>query len=395
MFPLSIIRDPDIGRSTPQFIRSRGFICETHDVVTQDGYILTLFRIVNPRFMGSRLKRPTVLHHGLMMWSNDWINNSPGGNFNEPYGEGIPVGNNLGFELAKRGYDVWLPNTRGNAYSRNHTTLPTDSWLYWNFSLDEMIFYDVPAVVAYIRKTTRRNKIAWIGHSQGNTIMLGLMSLRPEYSSVIEPFILVSPSYTLVINGIPPAVLCQNILIPQVMYNLGGKFLPDDILRPIAQRVCSVYYPGTELCRQVIFFIAGGYLTGQLNISRVPVYLGYDSYGESIKNLAHRCQHMTNGGRFNMFDYLEAGNLKKYGTPVPPEYPVSRITSRHMVFITSRADRISDPLDVQLLRNRLTVPLREDYVVPKDFSHVDYLWGMETGEMVNKKIIQVLSRYES
>ena len=393
--PLTIIRDPDIGRNAPEFIKSRGFLCETHRIVTADGYILTAFRIVNKRFSPITRKRTVVLHHGLMLWSNDFINNSPGGNFDEPVGPGIPVGNNLGFELAKRGYDVWLPNTRGTAYSRNHTYLPIDSFEYWNFSLDEFIAYDVPAVVKYILRQTGKKSIAWVGHSQGNTIVLGLLSRQQEYSQLIKPFILLAPSYTVAVPGtIPIALLCDNIPVPQVMYHVGGKFLPDTILRPIAQRACAIYYPGSELCLQFIFSNAGGYFSYELNTTRMPVYLGYESYGSSTKNLAQRCQQMASG-RFDMFDYLPEGNLKKYGTKSPPEYDVSRITSRHMTLISSLTDRIGDAYDVQLLRQRLTVPF-EDYIVPvKFFAHLDFLWGMRAGELVYTKVLQVLDRYPS
>jgi lysosomal acid lipase/cholesteryl ester hydrolase len=187
--------DPDTGLTTVQLIQSRGFSSETHQVITEDGYILSLFRIVNRRISVRFLKRPIVLWHGLMMWSNDFINNSPGGDVNSVIDDSS-VGNNLGFELAKRGYDVWLGNTRGNYYSRNHTTFPIDSWDFWNFSLDEMIAYDLPASIKYIRRITKRNKIGWIGHSQGNSIMLGLLSTRQEYNRIIEPFVLLAPSYT-------------------------------------------------------------------------------------------------------------------------------------------------------------------------------------------------------
>lgn len=64
-----------------------------------------------------------MVQHGLMGNGGDFLVNSPGGDVDGPMS---PVGNNLGFELAKRSYDVFLSNTRGNKYSLNHTTLHPD-----------------------------------------------------------------------------------------------------------------------------------------------------------------------------------------------------------------------------------------------------------------------------
>ena len=77
-------------------------------------------------------KRPVViLQHGLLDSCAGWILN---GSYS------------LAFLLADLGYDIWMNNSRGNRYSRQHTMLDPDNDehkpLFWDYSFEEMAKYD-------------------------------------------------------------------------------------------------------------------------------------------------------------------------------------------------------------------------------------------------------------
>lgn len=86
-------RDPDEFLDTIGLAKSKGYPAEAHDVVTQDGYILTVHRLPNPN-------KPVVfLQHGLLDASSSFVINFQN--------------QSLGFVLWDAGYDVWMGNARG------------------------------------------------------------------------------------------------------------------------------------------------------------------------------------------------------------------------------------------------------------------------------------------
>ena len=75
--------------------------------------------------------------------------------------------------LARNGNDVWVGNNRGTSFSRFHKYLNPDHDLkYWDFTFEEMGLYDTKAEIDYIKEQTHRDKVSYIGMSQGSTQML-------------------------------------------------------------------------------------------------------------------------------------------------------------------------------------------------------------------------------
>lgn len=382
----SLSYDPDQFADVDTLVRSRGFLFEEHFLTTPDRYILAVHRIRHPHLR--RYQRPVILQHGILCTSREFLINSPGGSFDEPKDV---IGNNLAFELAKHGYDVWLPNSRGNTYSRNHTTLdPNTDRKFWDFSFDEMIKYDAPTVVDYVLNVTRRPTVGFIGHSQGTTILFGLLSSRPRYNRLLKPCIALAP-ITVVGNSYTPySYLAYLQLFMELISMYGGPFLPSNkLMKFIAAKLCTSRVKW--LCSNAVF-MANGFNEQQMNMTRLGVYASGFPAGTSSKNVIHFAQAVKSH-TFAMFDYGD-DNTREYGMPRPPEYLLENVNSRHLIVFLSANDWLSSEKDVDILIRKLRVPLHKRYVVPaKTWNHLDFLLGKDAGRYVNGPILTVMKKY--
>nr|CAD7266673.1 unnamed protein product [Timema shepardi] len=168
---IAAVKVPEAFLTVPQIIQLHGYPVETHRILTEDGYILTLHRIPGSGLSPPRPgKKPVLLQHGILSCSVDWI----------------IMPNGLGYLLADAGYDVWMGNSRGNTYSSSHVELSIEDPEFWKFSWHEMGIYDLPATIDYILEQTMQKKLYYIGHSMGNTMFYVLCSMRPEYNAKIR-----------------------------------------------------------------------------------------------------------------------------------------------------------------------------------------------------------------
>ena len=73
------------------------------------------------------------------------------------------------FVAARAGYDVWIPNARGNIYSRDHLWLDSETDAqYWDFTITDIALYDISAAIKFIRQCTKMkysDKISILAHS--------------------------------------------------------------------------------------------------------------------------------------------------------------------------------------------------------------------------------------
>ena len=145
-----------------------GLNFEEHTVTTSDGYINKIFRIYNKKG-----QKPAVLMvHGLVDSANTWIVNYP--EKSQP------------FILAKKGYDVWLANTRGNRVSLGHVSLDSSKDLsYWDRAYsNDIAKHDIPAFINFAKKTSKVDKITVVAHSQGSQMMF--YNLVKNQSYILE-----------------------------------------------------------------------------------------------------------------------------------------------------------------------------------------------------------------
>jgi lysosomal acid lipase/cholesteryl ester hydrolase len=66
-----------------------------------------------------------------------------------------------------------------------HMKLSPESKEFWSFSFHEIGLYDLPAMINYILAITQKPRLFYIGHNQGTTALLVLLSMIPDYNAKI------------------------------------------------------------------------------------------------------------------------------------------------------------------------------------------------------------------
>ncbi|XP_046452950.1 lipase 3-like isoform X1 [Daphnia pulex] len=386
--------DPEAYMSSPEIIRNRGYPLEIHHVTTDDGYILELHRIP-PRHNGlSPLNgpttgkihddyeategrgRPVFLQHGVFSSSACWLLN--------------PSHRSLAFRLADLGYDVWMGNTRGNIYSRNHVELdPDQDPEFWQYSWDEIGYYDIPACINYVLAVTGWDKLVYAGHSLGTGLFFIAMIQHPELNSKVHRMLALAPISSKH-NLRSPFRLVSPIIarLAVVMDKMPKKaiFDQDMSLRTFQKRLCERNFFKASFCRDILFLIAGAN-PDNFDLNLLPSVNAHLFQGTSIRVIAQFAQHYNTGKEiFQHYDFGKKGNLELYGTPEPAVYDLSKVTAPVYLYYGLN-DLISTREDSEWAASQLG-NVKGLFQIDDDlFNHWDFLWSINVNELLYNHIL--------
>lgn len=357
--------------NTGQLIQKYGYAVQKHKVTTQDGYILSMFRI--PGYGA-----PIFLMHGLLGSSDDFVVSGPD--------------KALAYLLANASYDVWLGNARGNKYSKKHTRLSTEGKEYWDFTWNEIGLYDVPAMIDHALEVSEQPHLFYLGHGQGTTVFFVMCSCRPEYNEKIRLFISFG-TIAWVWHIKSPAI---RALIPfrQQEYELSQllglyELLPSSPFTLFLTSVVCSISRFTLLACSTVFFNIFGFDYSQIDNDNSPVQLSHFPAGSSFKQLAHYLQ-LGASQRFASFDYGEQMNLLKYNKSTPPDYPLQNIVAPMVIFYADN-DWLSSTDDLYIAIDRLRNVQAVHRVPHSKFNHFDYIWGKDTLQLVYFKVMNIIN----
>ncbi|GBF94026.1 lipase member J [Raphidocelis subcapitata] len=384
--PLEGLTTPDVpglsneSASMEDLVLPRGYPLESYPVETADGHVLRLYRIPHGAKNATRPgPRPAVLlHHGITCASSSFTCLDPE--------------SSMGFYLADAGFDVWLANTRGSTYSRGHRTRRDTDTAYWAFSMDELALVDLPAQIDFVLSTAGQPSLGLVGHSQGSTLPIMLLSSKPEYNSKVWLLTLLGAVTS--VKDVAAPFLKQQAQTESARKFLAGAgvggFIPSQVTSP-ALTGCKRSAHNLGWCLDLTNFA----FFGPSKLTRaedVPVILSIWPSGVSTRNLQHWSQmyhdrRLPPGG-LRMFDfgqscgmpsggpvaYSETCNSAMYGQDEAPEYDQSNVTARVAIF-EGELDLMAPPKAVDTMVSRLDGARHVYNKHFKGVAHMDFVWA--------------------
>ena len=177
----------------PYYARRVGLDAEMFEVETDDGFLIELWHIFNPRDRSNtsslnektphtppKKLYPVLLMHGLLQSAGAYTSTS---------------NSSLAFFLAKSGFDVWLGNNRC-AFTPRHRKLRYSDPRMWAWNIRQMGVMDLPAFVDTILAKTGFTKLGLAAHSQGTTQTFVALAKeqRPDLGEKLSVFCALAPA---------------------------------------------------------------------------------------------------------------------------------------------------------------------------------------------------------
>ncbi|MFO0951089.1 MAG: alpha/beta fold hydrolase [Isosphaeraceae bacterium] len=355
----------------------QGIKVDTHAIKTRDGWTLVAFRYrMSPPVapVPAQATLPVILCHGLTYNARFWD---------------LDSSCSFAEYLAGRGMDVWVVNLRGCGQSQKWvwslenapealisgvlrrstrgklgaTAYASLDPKYAQWTMDDHIVHDVPALVYLVKRLTGAPEVAWVGHSMGGIVALAHLSRFQNPG--IGRLVAIGSQFTMP-EGQVPAQFLRELLITrerQVSGTVRGPEL-------VAQSLTSA---------QNLFF----------NVRNVSpeVYQALTTEATDVPSVGLLTQYLSLADRGSLFD---ASRRFEYASGLPNiRIPV--------LLGCGAADRFAPPKVQKFLYDRIGSPDKTLVVFGRaggysvDAGHNDALVGLNSRDQVYPLLHQWLS----
>ncbi|KAK4246668.1 Alpha/Beta hydrolase protein [Corynascus novoguineensis] len=370
-----------------------GYTAEEHVVQTKDGYLLGLHRLawkkgeedarVN-RGPKSIKKRVVYLHHGLLMNSEVWVCLTD-------------EQRTLPFTLVEKGFDVWFGNNRGNKYSKKSIRWSPTSTKFWNFSIDEFAFHDIPDSINYILETTGQQSLSYIGFSQGTAQAFASLAVHPKLNDQINVFIALAPAMAPagLSNGVVDTLVKAS---PQVLFLLFGR---RSILSSTTMWESLLYPPlFTKVIDLGLSFLFNWRTQNISTSQKLAAYPHLYSF-TSTKSVVHWFQIIRTKS-FQMYDddfvgpplfpFSSSATNGRSSSSSSKYTKVARYPTRNIrtpvVLVYGGSDSL---VDIRAMLREL--PPQTAAIEVPHYEHLDFLWARDVHEQVFPHVFDALESF--
>uniref|UniRef100_A0A8D8RT47 Lipase 1 n=1 Tax=Cacopsylla melanoneura TaxID=428564 RepID=A0A8D8RT47_9HEMI len=342
-------------------------------IITEDGYILSLFRITATSPPNKeRPLTPILLLHGFLAAPEIFLTRGK---------------EDLAIILSEAGYDVWLGSYRGGYYGRRHVKLTTEDEQFWDFSFHEHGVYDVPAMIDHIIQVTKTPRVSCIGHSMGNAVFLVMLAMRPEYNDKVQMFAGLGP-FAVAHTEMDPLT---RLLLPKILEMV--KFNKNTESRDLFRRrqINPLVGPCWSLPTTCLAFLT--LFLGKNNdhgacANLMPVVVGYFPSGTSNNNFQHILS--LRDGNFAQFDYgTSEGNLAHYNRTSPPEYNLTRVRIPISLYYGG-TDSVSSTKGMNAQVRALPNVIKASIIA--GYNHMDFILASNARQALYENILEDLNK---
>jgi lysosomal acid lipase/cholesteryl ester hydrolase len=272
---------------------------------------------------------------------------------------------------------------------------------FWDYSIDDFAWHDIPDTIQYILDTTKAKKLSYVGFSQGTAQAFAALSIHPQLNEMINVFIALAPAMS-------PAGLAAPIVdglmktSPTLLYLVFGR----KAILSSTPTWQSLLYPPiySWVIDSSLSWLFDWKSKNISDAQKIAAYAHLYSYA-SVKSVVHWFQIMRNG-EFNMFDD-DADSIirfeRKAGGKGPRRgrknhfYRPARFPTRNIVtpIVLLYGDQDS-LVDIDVMLSQLpqhTIKSNVTAKCLKGYEHLDILWGAKVDVDVIPHVLTALKEH--